>query len=72
MSQEHDRLIHILLQEVLGGQAPPDLTERIMARAFPERRSVLARAVPRVAAAVMAVAALAWLLLGKGRMHKSR
>jgi ferric-dicitrate binding protein FerR (iron transport regulator) len=60
MSPEHprDKLIDLLLREELGGEAPPDLTERILARAFPRRRrrwlAVLA------AAGLLLAAGLGW------------
>ncbi|MFP4056877.1 MAG: FecR domain-containing protein [Candidatus Brocadiia bacterium] len=59
-SEERDRLIDMLLRQLLGGEEPPDLTARILARAFPwRRRAVIAIA----AAAALALAAGAWLLL---------
>lgn len=52
-----DRLIHTLLQEELGGQHPPDLTKRVMARATRRGRWV--------GYAVAAAAALAAVLIGE-------
>jgi hypothetical protein len=51
-----DRLIDVLLRELLGGERPPDLSARILARVRPARRW------PRWAgaAAVVVLAALAW------------
>lgn len=60
MSDQHDRLIHVLLEEVLGGESPPDLTARILARA---PRGGLRRrrwALVATAAAVLAAAAISW------------
>ncbi len=61
MSPEHprDQLIDLLLREELGGETPPDLTERILARAFPRRRWRLA--VGLAAAGLLLVAGLGWL-----------
>ena len=56
----HDRLIDILLAEELGGESPPDLTARIVARAFPRRRSWLLAVA--AAAAIAIVAGLAWVI----------
>src|SRR5262245_2259799 len=38
MDEPRDRLIDMLLREELGGEQPPDLTDKIVARAFPRRR----------------------------------
>ena len=57
MHDSRDRLIDLLLQEELGGHAPPDLTGRVLARAFPARRPWL-----RIAAAalLLVAAGVAW------------
>jgi len=59
-----DRLIHVLLREILGGKTPPDLSGRILARAYGHgRRRVLALAA--AAAVVLAtVGAMSWHALG--------
>ena len=56
--QDHDstdRLIDVLLSEELGGEAPPDLTERIMDRAFPRRKLAGWIALGAAIAAVLAI-----------------
>ncbi len=59
------RLVHILLSEVVGGEAPPDLAERIIARAFPKRRMAVRWLAAAVAAAVvLIVVVLGWMLPG--------
>jgi len=60
--EERDRLIDLLLREELGGEGPPDLAEKVLARAFGRRR----RLVPWLAAAAASAlfAVLAWALLG--------
>jgi len=68
-SDEQDRAMKILLGEVVGGEAPPDLSQRILARAFPpqaaepqpagsRRRWPLRLAIASAAAAAAAAAAL--------------
>ena len=56
--QDHeftDRLVDTLLSEELGGEAPPDLTERIMQRAFPRRKLAGWVAAAVAVAAVLAI-----------------
>jgi len=66
MTREEDRLIDVLLQRVLGGRTPPDLTGKVVARAFPRRSSPLWWAAS--AAAVLLVAFLVLLVAGpRGR-----
>ena len=60
-----DRLVDTLLDEVLGGEQPPDLTGRVVSKAFPGDRRHLGRYV-LAAAAVAAVAVLGWWLLRPG------
>jgi hypothetical protein len=43
MDENRDRLIDSLLREELGGDHPPDLADRIVGRAFPQRRLSLRR-----------------------------
>jgi hypothetical protein len=79
-SDEQDRLMDVLLAEVAGSEAPPDLTERILARGYPPqvaappparprqaagpRRWRLVRWAAAAAAAAVAVAAAVLLLVG--------
>jgi len=60
----HDRIIHILLDEELGGQAPPDLAQKVLARAFPARKTP--RHMLIGAAAAVALAVLGWAVLKGG------
>ena len=53
MNADTDRLIHILLCEELGPRAIPDLSQRVVERAFPRRRRGWLRAVAVAAAAVV-------------------
>src|SRR5579871_602726 len=72
MDEPRDRLIDILLREELGGEQPPDLTDRIVARAFPRRRVMpFVRSVWSVAAMLLIVfltglvaGSLAWWKFG--------
>jgi len=66
ITDEEDRLIDVLLAEELGGEQPPDVTARVLARArSPERRIV--RIGARVlAAAVVVLAALAGYMVTVG------
>lgn len=65
-SEHHDRLIDTLLEEFVGGEAPPDLTGRIVARAFTrERRGRRTRAIV-TAAAVIAIALFTLLTVRTG------
>ena len=34
MAEERDRLIDVLLREILGGEAPPDVAGKVLQRAF--------------------------------------
>ena len=61
MNDHKDRLVHVLLEETVGGQAPPDVSDRVLARAFPRRRRRWA--LPVAAAATVAVVVGAWALL---------
>jgi Leucine-rich repeat (LRR) protein/ferric-dicitrate binding protein FerR (iron transport regulator) len=57
---EHDRLIDVLLAEVLGSEGPPDVTSSVLARARAQRRYAL----PILAAAALilvAVLATLWV-----------
>ena len=60
--EEHDRLVDVLLCELLGGEASPDLTEGVLARARPRGRRLAWWA----AAAAVAVAGLGWALWPSG------
>jgi hypothetical protein len=60
MDEARDRLIDILLSEQLGGEHPPDLTERIVARAFPHRPFAYRRLL--VAASVLLALGFTWWL----------
>jgi hypothetical protein len=65
MEPEEDRLIDVLLQRVLGGRTPPDLTEKVLARACRRRPSHLWWAAS--AAAVLLVAFLFLVTRPRGR-----
>lgn len=56
-----DRLIEVLLAELLGGERPPDVSRAVLARVGRTRRWALASA---VVAAGLVAAAGAWWLLG--------
>jgi hypothetical protein len=56
VSQPNDRLIHILLLEELGGQAPPDLADRVLQRTLNAPRRRLRLWVPAAAAAAVILA----------------
>jgi len=58
-----DRLIHVLLEESLGDEAPPDLTARILARAARERRMRVLVPALAAAAVLLVAAVVGWLLL---------
>ncbi|HUT33493.1 MAG TPA: FecR domain-containing protein [Planctomycetota bacterium] len=64
MSDEEDRLIHVLLERELGGLTPPDLVGKVAARAYPRKGRYLWWAAS--AAAVLAVA-IALMLGLRGR-----
>ena len=76
MEADRDRLLDTLLWEVVGGEEPPDLTAKVLARVpSHERRgrpwaiAVAARRWSKpvaAAAAICAVAVVAWWLLGRG------
>ncbi|MBM4034478.1 MAG: FecR domain-containing protein [Planctomycetes bacterium] len=55
-----DRLVDLLLSEELGGERPPDLADKVLARAFGRRRGALWIA---AAAAAVLVAIGLWALL---------
>jgi ferric-dicitrate binding protein FerR (iron transport regulator) len=59
MDEPRERLIDILLREQLGGEPPPDLTIKILARAFPSRRPWLRPAL-MAASVLLAVGILTW------------
>jgi ferric-dicitrate binding protein FerR (iron transport regulator) len=59
-----DKLIDCLLKEELGGQAPPDLLDAILARAFPRRSRVWAWAGGAVAAAAAVIIGIIILISG--------
>lgn len=62
---EHlDRLVDTLLHELLGGEVPPDLRERIVSRAFPRRSRWRTWGALAAATAALVLAALGvwWLL----------
>jgi len=67
MTEHEDRLIRVLLCEVLGGERPPDVAERVLARAF-ARRGGGRRWTVRVAAAaaLVIVVSAGWILLQGG------
>jgi ferric-dicitrate binding protein FerR (iron transport regulator) len=60
MDEPRDRLIDILLREELGGEQPPDLTERVLARAFPSRFRFPVRKFLLAAGVLLAIGALTW------------
>jgi hypothetical protein len=62
MSDEEERLIDVLLERELGGDKPPDLVERVVAKACPRRRRLL-----WWAAGAAAVVAVAFFLVLKPR-----
>ena len=62
----HDRLVHILLCEELGGQRPPDLAGRILARAYPRWGLRRMMAPAAAAAAGVAAALIIWAMLRGG------
>ncbi|MBN1672559.1 MAG: FecR domain-containing protein [Kiritimatiellae bacterium] len=55
-AERRDQLIDGLLREELGGERPPDLADRILARAYARRRAIRF-GVPAAAAAALLVAA---------------
>jgi ferric-dicitrate binding protein FerR (iron transport regulator) len=57
MDEHRDRLIDMLLEEELGGESPPDLTEQVVARAFGRRRWWR---VALAAAVLLAIVLSAW------------
>ncbi|MBL8793695.1 MAG: FecR domain-containing protein [Planctomycetia bacterium] len=61
MDEPRDRLVDLLLREQLGGETPPDLTERILARAFPSRRATYWRVGALAASLLLVVGALSWI-----------
>jgi hypothetical protein len=61
MDEPRDRLMDMLLREQLGGEAPPDLTERILARAYPARRRTGLRILLLAASLLIVVGALSWI-----------
>lgn len=64
MDEPRDRLVDMLLREQLGGETPPDLTERILARAFPARSRAGLRLVLLAASLLLVVGALTWIAGG--------
>jgi len=62
MSEEEDRLIDALLHRALGGRRPPDLTEKVLARARPRRSRWL-----WWAASAAAVLLVAFLFVARSR-----
>jgi ferric-dicitrate binding protein FerR (iron transport regulator) len=77
-SEEHNRLIDVLLRELVGGEVPPDLTVRILAKASPRRRQLNRFATAALAtAAIIMIAALGRTIVHRyvmqeqvGRLHK--
>ena len=66
LDNDRDRMIHILLEESVGGMKPPDLSGKILARAYPRRRRI-----PRWAAACIAASFLiAVIIFGWWLLHK--
>ncbi|MCY2931280.1 MAG: FecR domain-containing protein [Planctomycetota bacterium] len=64
VTREQGRLVHVLLREQLGGEAPPDLTARVLERIpEPRRRRRIGWRVPVAAAAGVLLALGAWALL---------
>jgi ferric-dicitrate binding protein FerR (iron transport regulator) len=61
MDEPRDRLMDMLLREQLGGETPPDLTDRILARAFPARGRSRLRTLLLAASISIAVGALTWI-----------
>lgn len=61
MDEPRDRLMDMLLHEQLGGETPPDLTERILARAFPARSRTGLRIFLLAAGILIVVGALTWI-----------
>jgi len=66
MTDLRDRLIEVLLWEELGGEKPPDLAQRVLARAFRKRRRLTVAATLAFAAALVACITVGWLVLGRG------
>ena len=64
MNDHRDRLIDLLLEEELGGHAPPDLTRRVLARAFPARRPWLR--IVAAAALLLVAVGVGWYLIRSG------
>jgi ferric-dicitrate binding protein FerR (iron transport regulator) len=64
LTREQERLIHVLLLEQLGGETPPDLTDRVLRRTLDVRRRRFRRLIPAAAAAGILLAMGAWALLG--------
>src|SRR5262245_51504422 len=59
MDETRERLIDILLREELGGEHSPDLTHKIVSRAFPPRRRWLRPAL-LAASILLAVGLFSW------------
>ena len=55
MSDEEDRLIHVLLERELGGLTPPDLVGKVVARAYPRQGRYLWWAAGAAAALLIAL-----------------
>ena len=61
-SERVDRLIHVLLREQLGGQAPPDLTDRVLQAPGLAWNRLRWRMPALAAAAVLLVGGLIWIV----------
>lgn len=63
-NDERDRLVDVFLTELVGGQAPPDLTERVLARAMAGPGWKIGWWRPALAAAAAVIVAVgAWAVL---------
>ena len=57
-----DRLVHIILQERLGNDTPPDVTEKVLTAAFAKHKLTLLRIACIALGAGLLAALVAWLV----------
>ncbi|MBI5724246.1 MAG: FecR domain-containing protein [Planctomycetes bacterium] len=63
LTDNNDRLIHILLRQEVGCERPPDLSAKILNKAFPKYRMIFRWSI-RAAAAAVIVLSIGWLAYG--------